>query len=244
MSALVIVLIVYTQNAITSIYLSGCVLLFIWFVFTLVSENHSYSNRTTLLGIAGLIGIALIASPLTISRVLLSLPNLPVPSKFELHSNEDADNSHFSAQTYPIHYMAPFDVELSSNNFRLYDPMPLIRLQARRDTHFMLQSIQYDFLNIPIYELKGNDLHQIMLHVNSDEVRIERPEQMAIVTDIGANESAWFELPKIDPAQIGNRTLIKAMTAKVLIWVLICLCFLCWAPGMSRTESIAGNNHV
>lgn len=243
-SALIIVLIAYTQNAITSIYLCGSVLLFTWFIFTQLSENHHYSNRATLLGISSLIGIALLASPLTISRVVLHLPNLPVPSKFELHSNENANNAHFSAQTYPTHYMAPFDVELSSNNFRLYDPMPLIRLQARRDTHFIFQSIQYDFLNIPIYALKGNDLHQIVLHVNSDEVRIDRPEQMTIVTDIGADESAWFELPKIDPAKIGKRTLVKAIAVKVFIWVLICLCFLLWAPGMSKTRPTTGENHV
>ncbi len=243
-SALVIVLVVFTQNSITSIYLSGCVLLFSWFVFTQLSANHDYSNRTTLLVIAALIGIALITSPLTVSRVLLSLPNLPVPSKFELHSNEDAANSHFSAQTYPTHYVVPFDVELSSNNFRLYDPMPLIRLQARRDTHFMLQSIRYDFLNIHVYELKGSDLHQIMLHVNSDEVRIERPEQMTIVTDIGADESAWFELPKIDPDKIGKRILIKVTAVKVFIWALIFLCFLLWAPGMSNDRSVTGRSHV
>jgi hypothetical protein len=229
-----VILIWLSQNRIVAIYLIGCVYLGSYFISSHAAtrERHAafQSPLQSTVIIGGLIALVLLASPLTVSRIVVSLANLPVPSKFELHSDPGARQSHYASIGFPSHSLNPIIVVLNANNVQLDEPMPLLTLTARRETNFIFEQIQYDFLHTTLYRLKFDGLHQVKLSKDSDDVTLSKASNGIVIEDITGGETAWLKLPDIDGTRLRSGAALKSSGIKIILWIAICCAFLLWAP--------------
>ncbi len=234
----IVILIWFSQNRIIAIYLVGCVFLGSYFICSHSASAESISTfRPSWKApsiITALITVVLLASPVTVSRIVISLPTLPVPSKFELHSDPGARLSHSASIGFPSHSLSPIDVQLSANNILIDEPMPWLHFQARRDTNFTIEQIQYNFLQTTIYQLKFDQLHEIGLAEKSDDVTLSGVDNGIVIENISAGESAWLKLPELAGRQLRSGARLKSTGIKVIVWLVICFAFFLWAPQRSR----------
>ena len=232
--ASLIILIWLTQNRIISIYLIGCLYFGIYFISSYIADEEIAGlfqpplKSTVIIG--GLIAVVLLVSPMTVSRIVVSLANLPVPSKFELHNDPGARQSHYASIGFPSHSLNPINVVLNANNVQMDEPMPLLHLTARRETNFKIEQIQYDFLHTTLYQLKFDGLHQIKLSKDSDDVTLSKASSGVVIEDITGGETARLKLPDIDSAHLRSGAVLKSSGIKIILWIVICCAFFLWAP--------------
>lgn len=230
----------FSLSQIIAIFLIGCLYLGIYFLSSLNidHENEKKLSQKFIVIICFLVAIVLISTPVSFSRVVLYLTKLSVPSKFQLHSDEDARHRHYGYRSVPRHILVPVKIQLSANNVRLDEPMPWIQLSAQRDTSFTIDRIRYDFIHFAVHELTAKALHQISLDARSDDVTFSTIDEGIFITDLGVGESAWIKLPSIDPVSITSQIKVKLAIMKLFIWFLVCLGFNFWAPGIRSNKEI------
>ena len=235
-TALAIVLAWFALNRIIALYCCGVLFLGLFIVRRIIdSGGRRISARDIAIPVV-VVTAALLVSEITISRIAIDLSSLPVPSKFQLHSDEKADRKHHASRGYPMHDLNPVKVELGADHLSLNEPMPWLEFQARRDTIFPILSVQYRFFNIVVHELRGADLHKLRLAERSDDVTLDKTADGISINNIGADESAWLKLPGLHNLEPGFATVSKVRLFRVLLWLLACLAFLGWQPAMVRAE--------
>ena len=224
----------YGLNRILAIFVSGCLFLAVHFILGFLrSVGHPPKTARVMTQVL-LIGIALAASPPTVSRIVISLENLAVPSKFQLHSDAGARLQHLASKSFGSHSFEPVEVNLAANNVGLHSPMPWIQFQSRRDTRFVIDRIEYRYLHLPIAVLGPGQLQQLELDPRSDPMVLAPTENGIKIEGISAGESAWIRLPP--PLDGDGGTQIRILTAlvKVVLWLLICSAYLHWVPPAVR----------
>jgi hypothetical protein len=229
----VVILIWLSQNRIVAIYLIGCVYLGSYFISSHATNERDITFQSPLRStaiIGGLIAVVLLVSPLTVSRIVISLVNLPVPSKFELLNDPGARQNHYASIGYPSHSLNPINVVLNANNVQMDEPMPLLYLTARRETNFKIEQIEYEFLHTTLYRLKFDGLHQVTLSEDSDDVTLSKSDNGIVIEDITGGETARLKLPDIDGTRIRSGAVLKTSGIKILLWIVICCAFYLWAP--------------
>jgi len=230
----VILLIWFSQNRIIAIYLIGCIYLCTYFISTYIAaDDEGGKFQTPVIAtaiIGGVMSVVLLASPLSVSRIIVSLANLPVPSKFELQSAPGARHNHYASIGFPSHSLEPIDVKLNANNVRADEPMPLLQLQARRESNFTIEQIRYNFLYTTLYQLKFDGLHQVSLSDQSDEVTLSKVNNGIVIEDITGKESAMLQLPALDEKNLRSGAVLKSSGLKLILWLVICFAFFLWAP--------------
>ena len=112
--------------------------------------------------------------------------------------------------------------------------MPWIQLQARRDTNFTINRIRYDFYHVTLHQLDTVALHNITLAEKSDDVTLSKTDAGLLIGDIAQDESAWLKLPDIDAYPPAIITILKITATKISLWLLICIAFIVWAPGIRQ----------
>ncbi len=217
-------------NRITAIYFGGGLLLGLFLLGRVTGSDTGRISSRDLAIPALLVAAALLVSEITISRITINLSSLAVPSKFQLHSDAGAGRQHHASRGYPLHVPNPVRVQLGADHLALDEPMPWLQFQARRDTLFPIQSVQYRFFNIIVHEISATDLHQLKLDHRSDDVTLDKVAAGITINNIGANESAWLQLPGLQDLDPGLGTIVKVTVFRVLLWLLVCLVFLCWQP--------------
>jgi hypothetical protein len=217
-------------NQIIAIFVTGCLFLVTHFILGFPGASVSPPGRRALIPLIISVSIALLATPPTVSRVVIGLENLAVPSKFQLHSDPGARLKHHASRSYAGHSFDPIEVNLSANNIVLDDAMPWIQIQSRRETRFVINWISYQFLHAPIKVLGPNDLRQLELAERSDPVLLAATEGGIKIEEISAGESAWIKLPQPDKARSGLEIRIVTALVKLLVWLLISTAFFMWAP--------------
>jgi hypothetical protein len=226
-------------NQLTGLYVIGSLSLILIGVQHLLSTNPRTSLTTNTLTCCAAMLLALVITPPTVSRVQIDLAKLPVPGKFRLVSDPNIDHSHMASRGYPNHILQPVEVQLSANNVALSEPMPWLEFLTRRDTRFSITGIHYKFINFDIYELSGVNLHSLKLADRSDDVSLEHVDDGINISNIGAGESAWIQLPSLDTLKLGPMVVFKLTAIRVSLWLLVCLLFSLWYPSLSRQrESI------
>ena len=233
----IIALVLLSQNPVLSLYLIGVlflILIYINCLFNRIRESHS---RSVFLIIGCLITLALAASPITISRIELTLDSLAVPSKFKLQSAPDAKIQHYTSRGFPFHHLGTFKVQLSANNLELNEPMPLIGFSPRRETLFQVRTIRYAFLHTAVHALHQSELHSIALENNNEGITLENNEKGIAIFNIRGGQTAWIQAPNLDTFDLATKTIIKITAMKVIVWWLICLGYWLWAPGKSSENS-------
>jgi hypothetical protein len=144
-----------------------------------------------------------------------------------------------ASRGYPNHILQPVEVQLNANNVALSEPMPWLEFLTRRDTRFSITGIHYKFINFDIHQLSGVNLHSLKLADRSDDVSLERVANGINISNIGAGESAWIQLPSLDILKLGPMVVFKLAAIRVGLWLLLCLLFSLWYPSLSRQwESI------
>jgi len=239
---LILVLVIWlTQNHILALYLIGTTYLLAVFLCVLFMGSIDKKGKKAIYIIAISISIALLATPITVSRIETVLLTLPVPSKFSIRSDPNANLRHFASRGFPHHHLGTMSFTLSANNPSIDEPMPWLKFQGRRDTHFPIYSIFYKFYLTTLHAIHATQLHDIELIDQQGNVRLEKTDNGIVISDIGGGEYAWIKVPDIDHLQLALKTKIKIALMKVSIWWIIFAGFLVWAP-VIRSQFIKEQN--
>ncbi len=234
--AAILLLIWHSQNAIVAIYLVGATFLTGYFIACQFNLTSGHRPLTTTISIAIIVSLILICSPTTISRIEISLINLPVPSKFWLYSDDARQAPHTVSKGFGMPTMHALKVHLNADNVGITEPMPSIRLQGRHDTLFSIDRIRYKFLHVTVHQLLADNLSEIKLGENSDEVILEKIPTGILISDVNQGESVWLDLPDLDSKAISTSVILKTIVVKVFVWLLACTVFFSWAPGLRQAS--------
>lgn len=225
-----------------TLYLCGAILLFgSLAVLYLLNTPDGRSIRPHL-GVAALIAIGLLILPIAVNRVVVKLPNLSAGTYLTLHAFGDSKPG-LSAQFFNrVDDHHELTVNLGTQlYFQQSHDAPRLRVDILRDKIVVrILSIRYDtrlaYVYLPLFEISGDSLSALEAADMNASFRLKMEPGRLLIDRLDVTTPVWIQLPHMEKHVMTTGQTAAVLSARLLLWILICFGLISWAPRNSAKE--------
>ena len=240
-SGCLMLLTLFLFDDILTIYLSGGVVLFCHLTIEYLCNDTSPARDRSMLVTIVLVAISLTILPVSVNRVVVTLPNLSAGTYLTLHESEE-DVADLSAQFFNrIDDHHELTVSLGSQwYFQQPHQAPRLRIDILRDKIVVrLISIRYDtrlaFLHLPLFEISGDSLKSLEAIDGDASIRLHMERDKLLIDRLETDKPAWIQLPHMENHTLSSANYFLIWLVRLTLWLLICFGLISWSPTATRS---------
>jgi len=246
-AAILVLLSIWVFDDVLTVYLTGAIYLIAWGVAVYAANPGMIQSTSHNRTLVALIILTLVILPISVNRIQITLPNLSAGTTITLHESvevtPDLDarfhnrlNDKFEIEAYlgsQIYFQQPHDapmleIETSLNKV-------VVRLMTISYQHRLA------YLDLPLFELRGDDLLKIEVTEEGARVNAERDRAFLLLTGFEPGKPVWLQLPHMQHHDIALSNHALIVLYRVLLWLIICFAISVWLP---RGQSLGRQTHA
>lgn len=225
-----------------TLYLCGAILLFGSLAALYLLNTPVGRSIRPHLGVVALIAVGLLILPIAVNRVVVKLPNLSAGTYLTLHASGDSKPG-LSAQFFNrIDDHHELTVNLGTQlYFQQSHDAPQLRVDILRDKIVVrILSIRYDtrlaYVYLPLFEISGDSLSALEEADMNASFGLKMEPGRLLIDRLDVATPAWIQLPHMEIHAMTTGQTAAALSARLLLWLFICIGLISWAPRNSAKE--------